>query len=87
VSGTAERTKTERLLHSPELCAMGVEDSFWIGDGDTLAGRLFDEGWSVDAWEAPYYWVLARDGRYISYTEGDVSFSRNMMCGAKDRKE
>jgi len=76
-------TDTERLLHSPacDRGIYGVEDAFWRGDGDNLADRLLGEGWQIIRWVAHYYWVLELDGRHISYTEGDVSFSLNESCG------
>jgi len=82
-----EFTRTEKLLHSPGLRSIGIEDSFWMGGGDDLYGRLFDEGWRTVAWVAPYYWVMKYEDRYISYTEGDVSFSKNEMCGARSNEE
>jgi len=81
MSDTLEQTKTEKLLHSLE--GIGVEDAFWMGDGDDLLSRLMDEDWRLSAFEAPYYWVAKLDGRFISYTEGDISFSDNPMCGER----
>lgn len=73
-------TPTESLLHELGKPHPGVGESFWPGDGDTLWGRLADEGWRNCRYVAPYYWVMTYQDRYIAYTEGDIDFEDNDMC-------
>jgi len=79
----ADFTETERLLHALTGEHIGTGDAFWSMGGDDLLDRLTVEGWRIIRIEADYYWVVEREDRYISYTEGDVNFSDNPSCGRR----
>ncbi len=71
--------KVKALLVTEERIGSG--EAFWIGDGDDLWAVLYEAGWRTWRYNAQYYWVVCKGDDFISYTEGDVDFSDNYMCG------
>lgn len=60
----------------------GVGESFYPGDGGELWGALREAGWQSKRFAASYYWVMTNEaGEFVSYTEGDVDYSDNPLCG------